>query len=67
MKKLFTYFLLPIAFCLLLVSCRVGKITCKHQSMKPVVFLKDDGTSYTVNVPFCDTVLITPKEKKLSF
>lgn len=61
MRKIFALLLLAVVFC----SCSVGKITCKHSTMKPVVFLRDDGTSYIVNVPFCDTVLITPKVRGL--
>lgn len=45
------------------VSCKVSKVNCKHQIFLPVTFQTDSNTFYTVNVPFCDTVLVTPKAK----
>jgi len=54
-----------ILMAIFLLSCKtVGLPTCKNSVMLPVVFQKDSATFYTLQVPFCDTVLITPKTKK---
>lgn len=55
--------LLILILLVTLLSCKVSKVNCKHQIFLPVTFQTDSNTFYTVNVPFCDTVLVTPKAK----
>lgn len=48
-----------IAMIALLASCNtLKKIDCKSSRFIPVTFVLKSGGSYTINVPFCDTVLI---------
>lgn len=66
MAKLMGLFLvLLVLLAILMLSCKTLSLpTCKHSVMLPVVFQKDSATFYTVQLPFCDTVLIAPKRKK---
>lgn len=67
-KNIILYIILLTGLCLaafVLFSCKTAALpTCKHSVMIPVVVQKDSNTFFTIQVPFCDTLLVTPKKIK---
>lgn len=59
---------MKLLFCCLVViavtSCSTVSKICKSTITLPVVFQKDSITFYTVNIPFCDTIVLTSKKKQ---
>jgi len=58
--------LIPFVALFAFASCKsVEKITCGSTRQLPVTFINTQtGNTYTANVPFCDTVYVTPAKPK---
>lgn len=62
------FFILILAIGLSVASCKVVQnIECLSKKTVPVTFIGQNGIPYTVDVPYCDTILIKSTTKKLSF
>lgn len=55
MKNLFSILFLALAT-VFFISCSTGKTPCYSTKFVDVVFVTKSGVTYTLAVPYCDTV-----------